>query len=112
MTILCAGDCHVWLGASSICTCQEERLALLFPNYNPYAPQKATPPTTKPVPDVPLNQFKAAQDVQATHLSADGKIAYDERKYGLWYCKWDEETKAFGAWWRMDDGLTPDAVRM
>lgn len=84
---------------------------MMFPPHvtvNPFGPHASR----KATPDVSLAQFGAAQNISATHLSADGKTAYDQRKYGLWYCKWDEETKRFGAWWRMDDGLTPDAVRM
>jgi hypothetical protein len=116
MTVLCHGDCHVFLGASSICTCEVEKAAQLIGNYYPhFPPRPPTPPTagTKDSQtDVPLQQFKAAQAVNATHLSADGLIAYDERKSSVWYCEWDDDEKKFGAWWRLADDWPADAVRM
>jgi hypothetical protein len=81
-------------------------------NYNPFGPHGSR--TAPAPPDVPLSQFQAAQNVNATHLSADGKIAYDERQSSVWYCNWDEETKAFGYWFKVLDysGLPANAVRM
>jgi len=76
-------------------------------NYNPFVPHGQSPPA----PDVDLAQLKAAKSVNASHLSADGKTAYDQRNYGTWYCTWDEETKRFSSWWPID-GLPGDAVVM
>lgn len=121
MTVYCAGDCHVWLGSSSLCTCEVHK-ALPVPlgdrvamyghpmNYNPFGPHAPQPQKASQT-DVPLQQFKAAQEVNATHLSKDGLIAYDQRQYGLWYCKWDEGAKRFGSWFKMlDRDLPADAV--
>lgn len=87
---------------------------MIFTGYNPYTPSRSTPPTAGDLPDVPLYVSEAAQSVNATHSSADGKTAYDERKYSVWYCKWDNETKRFGSWYRImdDSGLPADAVRI
>jgi hypothetical protein len=132
MTVFCHGECHVWLGSSKLCTCQVEKAAQLIGNYYPYFPPRPpTPPTLRPGPstssggssgqaagtkdsatDVPLQQFKAAQAVNATHLSADGKRAYDERQSSVWYCEWDDDEKKFSVWWRLFEGLPADAVKI
>ena len=65
-------------------------------------------------PDVPEAQFKAAQDIYATHLSNDGKYAYrDDRGYPE-VAKWNERTRRFESYWKMADGaeLPADAVAM
>jgi len=86
---------------------------VIFTGYNPYAPPRATPPHAGDLPDVPLEVFRAAADVRATHLSADGKTAYDERKSSVWYCGWDEEARRFGSWYKILSGELPaGAVRM
>lgn len=133
MSVLCHDQTHVYLTGSNLCTCglnwynwqEVESLTKhyplsggVIPGYTPnsFAPTRApTPPTAgEEACDVPLRVLKAAQDVHATHLSADGKTAYDERQYGVWYCKWDEEAKMFGSWFKILDysGLPPDAVAM
>ena len=85
---------------------------MIFTGYNPYGPHGAKPPTAAP-PDVPLHVFTAAADVHATHLSADGKTAYDERKSSVWYCGWDEEVRRFGSWYKILSGELPaGAVRI
>jgi hypothetical protein len=116
MNVYCSGECHVWLGSSNLCTCEVAKAGQLIGNYYPhFPPRPPTPPTAgqqpDKAPDVPLHVFKAAQDVNATHLSVDGTTAYDERGNGVWRCFWDEETKAFGGWW-WGTGLPADAVRI
>lgn len=107
MTILCAGDCHVWLGSSSLCTCEAHRVAMMFPGYNPYgphAPQKATP-----APEVPENVFEAAVGIKASHLSKDGRRAYRIRMGSVRVYYWDEETNRFGSDFPCDE-VPADAV--
>lgn len=107
MTILCHGDCHVWLGSSSLCTCEAHRVAMLFPGYNPYGPHA---PKKASATDVPLNQFRAAQAIKdATHLSSNGQRVYSQRMGKVRVYYWDEETKSFGSSFPCD-GLPPDAV--
>ena len=77
---------------------------MIFSGYNPYGPHS---PKTASATDVPLQQFKAAQAAGATHLSADGKTAYDQRQYGLWYCSWDESPGRFGSWYKILDSELP-----
>ena len=72
-------------------------------NYNPYGPH------APPQPDeVPESQFKAAQRVNATHLSADGKQAYCTRYGQTLVAKWDK-WDGFGAWEPVSE-LPNDAV--
>ena len=79
-------------------------------NYNPFGPhgpQKSTSQT-----DVPLAQFQAAQDANATHLSADGLRAYIEYEFSVRVCYWDDESRVFGSSFPCEQGLPADAVRM
>lgn len=190
MTVYCHGDCHVWLGSSSLCTCEVERAAryvtitqldtnipqgeakrsdkyisfhpelptvisqadtpeearanlieatemavrhlaenglpvpqpLAFPlaidlalmygfpaNYNPFGPYAPQPTPT--APDVPLQQFHAAQQAGATHLSGDGKTAYMTRMGRVCWADWSHEAGAFGMWWESQaDEMPADAV--
>ena len=62
--------------------------------------------------EVPLAQFQAAQNVNATHLSADGLRVYIEYEFSVRVCYWDEESKAFGSSFPCEQGLPADAVRM
>jgi len=84
---------------------------MMFPHHltvNPFGPH-----AQQPAPDVPLHVFQAAQAVNATHLSADGLIAYDQRQYSVWYCEWKDQTRRFGSWYKIvDGGLPVDAVVM
>lgn len=131
MTILCTGDTHVFQAGSDACDCglypseywgsvttgltkPYPSIGGVIPGYTPnsYTPQQPhTPPVAGQAPDVPLILFRAALDVKATHLSSDGLIAYDERKYGVWRCFWDKETKKFGTWFKMFEELPKDAVK-
>lgn len=109
MTILCHGNCHVWLGSSSLCTCEAHRLALTFPGYNPFGPHAPQPAPA--APDVPLHVFKAAQSIKdATHLSSDGLRVYSQRMGNVRVYYWDEETKAYGSSFPCPEGLPADAV--
>jgi hypothetical protein len=111
MTVLCAGDCHVFLDASSICTCQAEKAAQLIGNYYPhFPPRPPTPPTAKPLPDVPLSRLRAAERAGASWLSADGERIYCERYGAVLQADWDE-WDGFSAWISID-GLPADAVKM
>jgi len=83
---------------------------MIFTGYNPYAPPRTTPPHAGDLPEVPLHVFAAAEDVHATHLSADGRFAYCERYGAVLQAEWDGGI--FGAWWLYPNGLPPDAVRM
>lgn len=84
-------------------------MAMLFPGYNPFGPH-ATPPTATDLPDVPIEVFRAAQLVRASHLSADGKRAYCERYGAVLQAEWNGVD--FGVWWPVEGGLPVDAVRM
>jgi hypothetical protein len=114
MSILCHGDCHVFLGASSICTCEAEKAAQLIGNYYPYFPSRPPTPPTAGTKDsqtaVPLSQFKAAQAVNATHLSADGKRVYCTRYGQPLEAKW-HGWDGFGAWEECE-AIPADAVRI
>jgi len=83
---------------------------MIFTGYNPYGPHGSR--TAPAPPDVPLSQFNAAYDVNATHLSADGLRAYIEYEFSVRVCFWDEESKAFGSSFPCEQGLPADAVRM
>lgn len=112
MAYHCKGDLHFYPGTSNICACGEDRWGadMHIPNmHHPRHQQWQQQPKSEAA-DVPLPVFKAAQAVNATHLSADGSIAYDERQLGLWYCKWDEEAKAFGSWFKILDGGLPEGA--
>lgn len=112
MTVLCSGDCHVFLGASSLCTCEAHRVAMMYghpANYNPFSPPKTTPPTGSQT-DVPLSQFEAAKAIPgATHLSADGARVYILKMGELRVCYWDEEMKRYDSSFPCN-GLPADAV--
>ena len=84
---------------------------MIFIGYNPYAPPRTTPPHAADLPDVPLHVFTAAEDVHATHLSADGLRAYVEYDSEVRVCFWDDEGRAFGSSFPCG-GLPADAVRM
>lgn len=115
MTYQCQGDLHFYPGTSNICDCGASRWGVSEMHIpNMHHPRYQGPQPSKPqAADVPLAVFKAAQAVNATHLSADGLIAYDERQLGLWYCKWDEEERRFGSWFKILDGELPgDAVKV
>ena len=79
-------------------------------SYNPYGPHG--PRTAPAPPDVPLSQFQAAQDANATHLSADGLRAYIEYEFSVRVCYWDDESRVFGSSFPCEQGLPADAVRM
>jgi hypothetical protein len=97
-------------------------LTLPYNPFGPHAPQKASQPPSEVNhlwPSEPAlvslvagqARFRAAQAVNATHLSRDGEVAYDQRQYGLWYCTWDEGAKSFGSWFKLiDRDLPADAV--
>lgn len=121
MTILCSGNCHVFLGSSSLCTCEAhktlsiplgDRVALYgFPaQYNPFTPSRATPPTGGPT--VSIDVFRAAQLAGATHLSADGLRIYRDDRGGAEIAFLDEGAGEWGSWWSLEAGLPADAVRM
>ena len=77
-------------------------------NYNPYAPAKSTPPTSE---DIPPAVFDAARVIHATHLSADGQLAYREKMGKMRVYYWDNESKAFGSSFPCD-GLPPGGVKV
>lgn len=119
--IYCFDNCHVWpfdgaqdaLGSSSLCTCEAHRVAMYgHPiNYNPFGPHPSTgsghSAPQPPAPDVPLSQFKAAQDAGATHLSGDGKTAYMLRMGRVCWADWSEESGTFGGWWESQAEQVP-----
>lgn len=120
MSVLCHGSTHVYRAGSLRCTCGAAAngypptvgVAMygLPPSYNPFSPHT---PATPSAPDVPLAVLKAARDAGATHLSADGLRAYDQRKYTVWFCFWDDKAKKFGSWYRIvSDELPADAVKL
>ena len=109
MNVLCFDNCHVWRGANALCDCEMQRVAMygLPHHYNPFGPHAPAPAAAPP--DVTLVMFHAAQAVNATHLTADGLTAYDQRQYSVYQCFWDDEEKCFGSWFRCDE-LPADAV--
>lgn len=96
MTVLCHGDCHVFLGSSSLCTCEVYRVAMYGTpyNYNPFSPHAPQQPA--PAPDVPLARIEAAERCGATHLSGDGLAAFTVRYGRVLQADWDGVM--FGAW--------------
>ena len=89
-------------------------VAPYLPGTSSLYPYGAIPQPQPPAPDVPLEQFRAAQDIYATHLSNDGKYAYrDDRGYPE-VAKWNERTRRFESYWKMADGaeLPGDAVKI
>lgn len=66
-------------------------------------------------PDVPINVFKAAVRLKATHLSADGKRAYYKFVGGVFVSEWGQrpgvKSFEFGPW-RPVKELPPDAVEI
>lgn len=63
--------------------------------YNPFGPHA---PRQQGASDVPLHVFKAAQSVNATHLSADGQRVYCQRYGETLEAEWKEQARSFGAW--------------
>jgi hypothetical protein len=63
---------------------------------------------------VPLHVFKAAKDIKAMCLSADGRTAYRMRMGVVEEAYWNEEEGAFDSWWVMADAsdFPAGAVRM
>lgn len=108
MGILCHGDCHVWLGSSSLCTCEVYRVAMygLPMNYNPFFPHAPQQPA--PAPDVPQARLSAAELAGARWLSTDGTRAYCERYGAVLQADWDGAR--FGSWFTYTAGLPADAV--
>jgi hypothetical protein len=108
---LCVGNCHVFLGSSSVCTCEAEKAAQLIGNYYPhFPPRPPTPPTAgqDKAPTVPLSRLRAAERAGASWLSADGMRAYCERYGAVLQADWDGT--AFGSWFTYSAGLPADAV--
>lgn len=122
MSVLCANGCHVYRVGNLHCTCgaaangysphpwttgcRPSGVAMVYgfpPSYSP-APR----PTA---PDVPLSRLKAAKDVKAQYLSADGLRAYRDDRGGPEVAHWDAERRAFDSWWACE-GLAPDAVSL
>ena len=82
----------------------------MFPPHltvNPFGPHSPAPKVDSQT-DVPLAQFKAAQAVYATHLSADGQRVYCTRYGQVLMAKWDK-WNGFGAW-EPCDSIPSDAV--
>lgn len=108
MTVYCVDDCHVWLGSSSLCTCEAHKVAMMYPfpmGYNPFSPH--APQKAALAPDVPEKAFEAAKVAGASHLSADGQRIYCERFGAILEAEWDGAR--FGAWWACAE-LPADAV--
>ena len=80
-------------------------------NYNPFGPHAPAHKPGDSQTDVPLAQFKAAQAVYATHLSADGQRVYTERADGVRVFFWDGGSKTFGSSFPCD-GLPGEVVKL
>lgn len=107
-SVLCAGDCHVFLGSSSLCTCEAEKVAMMFfPGYNPF---RATPPTAADLPAVDVARLRSAERAGAGWLSADGLSAYTVRYGKVLQADWDGAR--FGSWLDIGEELPVGAVRM
>lgn len=111
MTILCFDNCHVWLGSSSLCTCEAHRVAMygLPISYNPFS-HHATPPTAADLPDVDVARLRSAERAGGGWLSADGLRIYCDRFGTILEAEW--QGNEFGAWWACSEGLPADAVKM
>lgn len=109
MSVLCYGNCHVYLTGQARCTCGQAAntrgqpgaggytptSAMIFQGYNPFSHHAPAKPAA---PDVPLHVFKAARDAGASHLSADGQRIYCQRYGETLEAEWKQRTRAFGAW--------------
>lgn len=73
----------------------------VFQGYNPF-------PKKEPPLEIPLSIFKAARQVNATHLSVDGSLAYTTRYGHALVAKWDK-WMGFGAWEECNE-IPKDAV--
>ena len=77
------------------------------PSYNPHHPRQAAP---DPDPgEVPQHVFSAAILAGASHLSADGRMAYCQR-FNLWF-EAEYDNGVFGAWWVIE-ALPAGAVKL
>lgn len=116
MTILCRDETHVYLKDAPYCTCGGQINApqpmtgmmgwfgtgYAIPGYKPQAAQPAN--------EIPLDIFRMAQAVNATHLSADGSKAYRYHYGNALVCFWDEEAKEFGTWFNYLVEIPEDVV--
>jgi len=68
---------------------------MIFSGYNPFAKKPDNP-------EIPETVKKAARLVRATHLSADGKIAYITRMGKVCWADWSEKYGCFEAWWEAE----------
>lgn len=82
----------------------------------PYVPNPHRPRYSQqqpqPAPEVPLAVFRAAVDVNATHLSADGLRAWRDHYGNSLVCFWDDEARNFGSWFPYLSDLPGDAVKV
>lgn len=117
MSVLCHGSTHVYLTGQARCTCGQAAngysqgsptSGMIFQGYNPYSHHTPATPTA---PDVPLSRLKAAKDVKAQHLSADGLRAYRDDRGCIEVAHWDVEAGRFDSWWRCAE-IAPDAVAL
>lgn len=112
-TLQCHGDTHAFSDTDSVCVCGQS--ALTFNGYHPggYVPNPHHPRASQSAAnEVPLAVFKAAQAVNATHLSADGIRAYCERYSDTLVCFWSSEAGEFGSWFQYLSDIPADAVRL
>lgn len=111
MAILCAGDCHVYSVGAAYCTCgaQINTPPQHLMGYLGFG-QPAPPKPAQPANEIPLAALKAAQAVNATHLSADGKIAYQVRYGKVRWAEW--LGNEFGSFFPLDKELPEGAVEI
>lgn len=78
-----------------------------FPNYNPHHP-RMQPPVAEPA--IPASVKQAANNIQATHLSKDGKIAYQLRFGKVRWAEW--LGNEYGSWFPFSEELPEGAVKL
>lgn len=116
MTVLCAGQTHVYRANSPRCDCgaQANNPPVGYgypPGYtpNPHHPRYVPPPAE---PEIPASVKAKAVEAGATHISDDGKKAFSLRM-GQW-CEafWDSEERKFGSWYSCPEGLPEGVIEL
>jgi hypothetical protein len=135
MTTLCAGDTYVYLGGSDVCMCGGSRWTPDLPEFSctdnyhlflgdspvcvcgaqaasgwfgSYSPPNYQPNRSQPEAEIPAHRKALARQAGASHISADGCIAY-KRLFGkIYQADWLQD--AFGVWWVTDDEEMPNGA--
>lgn len=74
---------------------------MIFSGYNPYKQAD---------PEIPAPIKIAARLAGATHVSADGKVAYMIRMGKVCWTDWSEKNGCFETWWSTDADKMPSGT--